>query len=147
MGRRNQRKKNLILPGLQLKITLVFLTTSIAMAVLMAYVTVLTVADQTVGNFEVLPAVLPSILKAFAITLAVMVPITVLVGVLATFLVAGPVYRFKMFLQSIINGERPADCRLRDGDELKGLCELLNVATAPLRQKQDEDQEDAAKAA
>jgi len=146
MGR-NQRKKNLILPGLQLKITLVFLTMSMAMAVLMGYLMVVTVGDQTAGEFEILPVILPSILKSFVITLVVMIPTTIAVGVLSTFMVAGPLYRFEMFLNSVIKGENPPDCRLREGDELKDFCKLLNRATAPLRLAQDQPLNDEAEAA
>ncbi len=147
MGR-NQRKKNLIRPALQLKITLVFLVTSAAMTALMGFLLVRTLEGETIGTTEVLPAIMPALLKSFWLTIAIMIPTTLVVGVLATFMVAGPLYRFELFLNDIINGERPGDCRLRRGDELTEFADLLNEATAPLRvQEEPETRESQADAA
>jgi hypothetical protein len=60
------------------------------------------------------------------------------VGVLTTFRVAGPLYRIEMFLKQVARGEKPADCRLRKGDELVEFCEVVNLATAPLRRTETE---------
>jgi hypothetical protein len=135
----NQRKKNLIRPTLQLKITLVFLSTSASLMALMAFLTIWLLTDDSAGavggSSQVLREVMPVLLKAFLISMAILIPTTLVVGVLATFLVAGPLYRFEIFLNSIRNGERPSDCRLREGDELQDFCKLLNEATRPLREQ------------
>lgn len=139
MGR-NQRKKNLIRPVLQLKLTLVFLATSASMAALMAYLVVNSLEGRTIGDTEVLPALLPALMRSFWITVAIMIPATLVVGILATFMVAGPLHRLELFLKAVIAGERPADCHLRDGDELQSFCDLLNEATAPLRVAESGDE-------
>ena len=56
------------------------------------------------------------------------------VGVLFTFRIAGPVYRFEQFLSAVVRGERPRDFRLRKGDQLTELAALINDATRPLRE-------------
>jgi signal transduction histidine kinase len=71
--------------------------------------------------------------QIFLISATVILPITFVVGMLATHRLAGPLYRFKMYLNSVVRGEKPADCKLRRGDELQDLCELINLATAETR--------------
>jgi hypothetical protein len=63
----------------------------------------------------------------------VLLPVVGLVGILATRRWAGPLYRFERFLEQLVEGDRPGDIRLRDGDELTRFADLLNRATAPLR--------------
>lgn len=75
------------------------------------------------------------------LSLAIVLPLTTIVGVLATFRIAGPLHRFSVFLRDIKNGKRPADCRLRKGDELQDFCALLNEATAPIRHGANADAE------
>ena len=61
-----------------------------------------------------------------------------MVGILATHRLVGPIYRFKVFLKQVADGERPADCKLRQGDELQDVCDLINAATAPVRKRPNE---------
>jgi hypothetical protein len=67
----------------------------------------------------------------------VLLPVVGLVGILATHRWAGPLYRFQRFLEELADGRRPADIRLRDGDELTGFADLLNRVTAPLRSESE----------
>lgn len=84
----------------------------------------------------------PAMLRKVAfISCAGILPLVFIVGLLTTFRIAGPLYRFEVFLKSVIRGERPADCRLRKGDELTGMCELLNLATEPLRRREEDRKE------
>ena len=55
------------------------------------------------------------------------------VGILVTFRVAGPVYRFEQHLGSLARGEDPGTCRIRKGDELQDLCASINAAVETLR--------------
>jgi len=82
------------------------------------------------------------LLRDLAIAFLVFLPLTFFVGILSTFRVAGPLYRFEKFLESLQRGERPPDFRLRKGDELHDLAELLNQATAPMRKGDEEEAED-----
>lgn len=130
---RNQRKRNLILPLLQLKITMVFVSTSAVMLALMGFLTLRALEGHSMGGSAVLPVVQPALTQAFWATFLVMLPVTLVVGVLATFLMAGPLYKFEGYLRAITRGDHTAPCKLRDGDELQSFCDTLNTATAPLR--------------
>ena len=63
-----------------------------------------------------------------------MLPITATVGILATFRIAGPLNRIEAFLTEVRDGSKPADCIIREGDELRELCDLVNEVTAGLRE-------------
>lgn len=71
--------------------------------------------------------------RVLGISALVILPLTLVVGILTTFRIAGPIYRFEKFLESVARGERPQACRLRNGDDLVDFCELLNRVTEPLR--------------
>ena len=73
------------------------------------------------------------------ISAAVFLPLTLMVGVLSTFRIAGPLYRFEKFLLAVQNGENPGDFTLRSGDELKDLAALINSSTRPLRREGTEE--------
>lgn len=148
----NKRRKNLVRPRLQLKIALAFLMTSGALVVLMA----LLVSWRMTAAASDLPSdaalmferITPALIQAFLLTFAVLVPLTFSIGVLISFPVVGPVYRFERFLQAVVRGERPGPCTIRQGDELHDFCELLNEATRPMREApREEDEAEPAEAA
>jgi len=133
-----QRRRKLIKPRLQLKLTLTFVGLS-ALSLLLQFVlfqNVLTEAALLLPNdHDVLVGETNGLLLAvLAVSFLVFLPLTFLVGVLATFRIAGPVYRFEQFLAAVRRGERPADFHLRKGDELTDLAALINEATEPLRE-------------
>ena len=78
---------------------------------------------------DALPGVLIQVLVTSAV---ILFPILFSFGVLFTFRIAGPIYRFERFLESLARGEESRPCKIREGDEFVELCELLNRATAPL---------------
>jgi hypothetical protein len=81
-------------------------------------------------------SVLPGILiEVLAMSFAFLLPMTLCAGILSTFRIAGPIYRFEQYLKQVARGEVTDPCRIRDGDELWDLCDLINEATAPLRHK------------
>ena len=63
----------------------------------------------------------------------VLLPLILLVGIAATFRIAGPLYRFDQYLKSVRDGVETQTCRLRKGDQLQDLCEVINEVTEPLR--------------
>ena len=70
------------------------------------------------------------------------IPLVGLLAFTATFRLAGPLYRFRQFLRAVLAGEHPEPCRLRQHDELKDLCELLNQVTAEARERQTQTDSD-----
>lgn len=138
-----RRRIKLIQPRLQLK--LVFASLGICMLGLLfeclyfaACLAELAV-DLPQDGALVLESVRPMLVRVLLVSCLGILPLVFIVGVLTTFRVAGPLYRIEMFLKAVARGERPADCRLRKGDELMEFCELVNRATAPLRSPATED--------
>lgn len=82
-------------------------------------------------------------------TLAIVGPSLLVFSILMTFRFAGPLYRIRRHLREIADGEQPGECRLRDGDELQDLCDVLNRAVARLRGDgaSEQEPEDAPSAA
>jgi len=144
--RKYKRRKKLIKPHLQLKLTVTFVGL-VALSLLLQFVlftNTMTRAALELPNDSVLllEASHGILLRDLAIAFLVFLPLTFFVGILSTFRVAGPLYRFEKFLESLQRGERPPDFRLRKGDELHDLAELLNQATAPMRKGDEEEAED-----
>ncbi len=87
-----------------------------------------------------LMAVMPELpLEILLVSFGMLLPLTIAVGILVTFRIAGPVYRFEKYLQQVIRGEEVGPCRIRKGDEFQELCELINQATAPLREARSDE--------
>ena len=79
------------------------------------------------GGSEEFIAELPSfLLSVLALSFGVLLPLTVMVGIVTTFRIAGPIYRFEQYLGQVIRGEANGPCRIRDNDQLQDLCDLLN---------------------
>lgn len=133
------RKKKLINPGLQLRLVAIFLCSAAlavqAEAILITY-TLTKLAEEMPNDGSVLLSQLPEFVRTnLLLTFALLAPLTLGVGIVATFRVAGPLYRFEQFLQAIKEGRQVEPCTIRKGDELHGFCTLLNEVTAPLREK------------
>ena len=135
---RSKRRITLIQPRFQLKLTLSFLGVCVLALTLqfLLFTSALTRLALELPHDG--PLLLESVPKyslvILGISFLVLMPMTLFAGILFTFRIAGPLYRFEMFLRAIIRGERPQSCRIRKGDELQEFCVLLNQATAPLRE-------------
>lgn len=82
-----------------------------------------------------LPIVL---LEVFSVSILLLVPVVVAVGIVLTHRIAGPIYRFRQYLGSVARGEQSQPCRIRKGDHLQDLCDVINEATAPLLVTEEE---------
>ena len=140
-----KRRIQLIQPGLQLNLIVRFFGIAL-LALLLQFILFMAMlgriaSDMPGDSLETMEAATPALAWVFVTSAAVLLPLTLIVGVLATLRIAGPLHRFESFLNSIKNGDRPADCRIRRGDELQGFCKLLNETTAPLRVREAIDAE------
>jgi len=135
---KRRRKQYLIEPHLQFKFALVFMTTAAAVVMAQAvglFHTLHSLATDLPNDGSIVQMQVPTVLlRSTLLTLGLVVPLSLLVGVLTMFRVVGPIYRFRVFLKQVADGQNPPDCRIRKGDELHDICALLNQATAPLRQ-------------
>lgn len=138
MAQRFRRRRKLIRPGLQLRLSakfvgLIALMLGLQFVLLDALIgeTAAATSDGAASMSDQMWSVGVQLLGWSAV---VFLPLTLLVGVIASFRFAGPLYRFDVFLKAVAAGEQPEDIRLRSGDELKELATLLNEATRPLRE-------------
>jgi len=75
------------------------------------------------------------LLKTFMATLGIALSVAMVAGILLTHRIAGPAYRFSVFLKDVLRGEQTDECRIRHNDELQDICVLLNRVTADARAK------------
>jgi signal peptidase II len=132
-----QRRRKLIKPGLQLRLTGVFLGVALmcfVMQLLMVALALSEVANALPSGNGALQEAIPDLLtRVFLMSALAFLPLILLVGVTATFRIAGPIYRFEQYLRAVAAGTESGPCRIRKGDELHELCEIINAATEPLR--------------
>lgn len=150
-----RRRRKLIQPGLQLRISGIFVGL-VTLLLLLQFALINATVHQVANELPHDGAVLlgesnPIAMRVIGISALVFVPLTLLVGVLSSFRIAGPIFRMKRFLESVKNGESPADFRLRKGDELHEFAQLVVDATRPLRTESsapdDADEEEGGKKA
>lgn len=144
----HKRTKRLIKSGLQLKLILTFVGLACVASlfeVILLNRAVTFVAAQMPRDGAILLNELPDVLRtSVLLCLGVLVPVTIGVGLVLTHRIAGPIYRFEMYLRSVIAGEQIGRCRVREGDELQDFCELLNEAVSTLRTEAREAREESA---
>jgi hypothetical protein len=137
MANPNRRRIKLIQPRLQIRMILAFLgVTALALTLqfLLFTSSLARLASELPADGDLLLERVPEqVLVVLLVSALVVLPLTFSVGILITFRIAGPLYRMRRFLDDVAAGRRPAECRLRKGDELQDFCEALNRATAPLR--------------
>ena len=133
-----QRKKKLINPRLQLRLAAIFLFAAVLAVQIQAILVALTLsqlAERMPNDGPLILSELGSFVRwNLLLTFALLAPVMIGVGILATFQVAGPLYRFEQFLRAVRDGRQTEPCRIRKGDELQDFCVLLNEVTAPLRE-------------
>jgi len=134
---RERRRIKLIKPRLQLKLIGVFVGLS-GLGFLMQSLHVGLRLSELAANVPeggpYLMAVMPELpLEILAVSFGMLLPLTVAIGVMVTFRLAGPIYRFEKYLREVHEGTEIRPCRLRKGDELQELCDVINQVTEPLR--------------
>ena len=136
-ARKYKRRIKLIQPRLQLKLVGSFVGLA-ALAMLLQFILLgarLSSAAAELSDAggllaERVPGMLLSVL---AVSCAVLLPIIFAFGVLITFRLAGPVYRFETYLGQVARGEDVGPCHIRKDDELHELCDRINEAVSALR--------------
>lgn len=145
---RFKRKKRLIDRRLQLRFVATFAATAglavLVQTIVMGYV-LASIIEAAPNDKLMLMSAAPKMLATGVVaSFALMLPATVLLGIHMTFPIAGPLYRFRQYLGSVSAGERPGPCRIRQGDELQDLCDLINSALASYQTEIEELVEDLA---
>jgi hypothetical protein len=132
-----KRRRKLINPGLQLRMTGVFCMAAVA-GVLAQFILLNSVLSEVGREYpahaEILQEQWPAMmLKTVWITLGLILPFTLGLGILVTFRIAGPLYRFETYLGQVARGEDPGPCRIRKGDMLQSTCDVINTLCEPIR--------------
>jgi len=143
---KNKRIVKLIDPRLQLTMTSWFVCATVVALVVQWMLFTNAMKDYALSQSNPVAAyegIATACRSALLMSLAFALPATVAVGVMTTFRIAGPIQRFRSFLGALRDGERPADCRIRKGDQLQDFCELLNDATASWRVEDEEQRKSA----
>jgi hypothetical protein len=138
MGR-EQRRIRIIRPRLQLRLIASFLGIT-ALALILQYVVFVHFLSDVAARYpdqgaHMLADMAPKLGLVLGLSFGLLLPVTLLVGVLVTHRIAGPVHRLESYLGQVLAGSAREDCRLREGDELQELCGLINQVTATARQE------------
>ncbi len=127
---RYRRSKRLVLAGLQLKLAIAFALLACVATVVQALVLVHALsglARDVAGADSAVFAQASSLVRQnVMISLALLLPPFVLAGVLVTFRIAGPVYRFQKYFEDMASSGYSGPCTIRRGDELQELCRSIN---------------------
>lgn len=134
-----KRRKRLIQPRLQFRLIFTFLGIAL-LALLLQFLlfgaTISRLAEDLPQDGPLLMERIPAFtLGVFAVSLGVLLPMSVCVGVIVTFRIAGPLYRFEQHLKAIARGEDPGVCRIRREDELQEFCTTFNQALDKVRSR------------
>lgn len=131
-----KRRRRFIDKRIQLKFVTAFACTAglavLVQSIVMGYV-LASIAEQAPNDQLYLAQAVPrAVATSVVASFVLLLPATIMLGILTTFPVVGPLYRIRQHLASIIAGERPGPCRVRSTDELQDMCELINGVVATL---------------
>ncbi len=134
---RQVRKNKIIKTSLQFRVVGAFMAVACVAALFQVLLTNHAMMDivrasPVVGD-QMLALVPGLLVRNLAITLGVLIPVTLVVGILVTHRIAGPVFSMERYLLRIAAG-KPIEgpCRLRDRDNFRELCQAMNAAVARL---------------
>jgi hypothetical protein len=134
-----RRRRTLIKRGIQLRLALLFAGLSVVCLLtqwlLFSSMLANAAHKMPVGGDYLLDLVPSLLYRALAFSVLIALPLTLLVGVQATFRISGPIYRFESYLKEVLRGTQLGPCKIRGGDALPELCELINQVTEPVRRR------------
>ncbi|MEZ5977754.1 MAG: hypothetical protein R3F34_06005 [Planctomycetota bacterium] len=83
-----------------------------------------------------------SLVQTLLVSALVLLPAVLAVGTSVVLRFVGPLYRFENFLKEVLAGRDPGPCRLRNGDDLQELCELIDKVARPMRERSRREREE-----
>jgi len=139
MSQRSKRRSRIVHGSFQLRLVGMFVllaATALILQFLLLTVRIVgEVADLDGPGGELTKELPLVLLQVFAFSALILMPLVFAFATLLTFRVAGPVHRFKVYLRDLAEGRETEPCRIREEDQLHELCELINRATEPVRQR------------
>ncbi len=141
------RRRYFIAPEFQIRYIRVILIIMFGVGALAAY-TVYYQAMVVMGSklANVYPqgrlvAIVKSVNIQILLSLLLLTPLVVLIGIMLSHRIAGPIYRMERFLEGIANGDITRFITLRKRDELKSLADGINTVVKSLRGRVTEEVE------
>lgn len=134
-----KRSQKIIQPGFQLR--LVGLFTGMGMLALLLQFSIVgfrlsqAVADVEESGGHIADQIPGVLMNTIVFSLGMLVPVLFGFGILLTFRIAGPAYRMEQYLRAVARGEAQGPCSIRKGDQLRELCDAINLAVESLQQK------------
>lgn len=149
----NRRKQYFIKKEFQFRFILKFCGVLLAGIVISTVLLVMLSRGTLTSSFEnsqltvqnTATAILPSILLCNLITLGLITIVTIVLTLLASHRLAGPMYRFQKEIETIGAGNLTQKIQLRNKDQLESLANSLDSMRQALREKVLTSQRDALK--
>lgn len=140
MTHHTMRKNKLPKPGLQFRLSMFFVSIASVAAIFQVFLinrAIMDIARVMPNDNQALLDALPDVFySGLTWTVLVLLPVMLMFGMFVTFRIAGPVYRMEQHLLDIADGKDVTECRLRERDELHGLCDALNQALTAVQARQ-----------
>lgn len=131
-----QRSTKLVKPRFQLKVIGIFFFLACLSAAFQFVLFEMSLSELAPHLGEADEALLVLLREFFrdnlVLAFACLAPLMLVVGVLVTHRIAGPLHRIEQHLEALARGENPGECRIRKHDELQELCERINEAQRAL---------------
>ncbi len=136
---RKFRRRYLVDMSVQGRLILVSVLCSFYAVLLVAFLTNQS-TRELVEAFMVDPvashdAIFVMVVRNSLLLMVVLVPSFWVLTLITSWRVAGPLYRIRAFLREVADGTRSEPCRVRKGDKLQDLCDLVNEVTETARAK------------
>lgn len=132
----SQRKRQMILPNFQLRLVSKFVLLSMA-ALLCQFLFMGTLLTNMMRGFpgaEGLVREVPTIVFKTVVFMAVLQLPILFMGLILTFRIAGPVYRFESYLRSLARNQHRGPCTIRQKDEFSSLNDAINEVVEQMDQ-------------
>ena len=136
----SQRKRQVILPNFQLRLVAKFVLLSLA-ALLCQFLFMGTLLTNLMRGFpgsESLIREVPTIVFKTVVFMGILQLPILFMGLIMTFRIAGPVYRFETYLHSLARNEHTGPCTIREKDEFGSLKEAINEVVARMDELREE---------
>lgn len=130
------RRQKIVRPGMQLRLVGSFVGLAALALVLQFLVLGYRLSDtvQTMDgdSGELADAIPGVVLETLLFSCAMLLPVLFAFGILLTHRIAGPLHRFESYLGALARGEVDTPCKIREGDQLQELCDVINEVSGEL---------------
>jgi len=139
------RRRRYLVSRLQIKYAGLILGVAFCVAIMCSYVvyysSMLIMGDKLARVYPqgMLVGIVNTVNTRILLSLLLVSPLIILIGILVSHRIAGPVYRIQRSLGTIAAGDLSLSIRLRKGDEMKDLADGVNSLIEQLRANVEEE--------